>query len=102
MKKVATELEIGGELHFVIVVAIEVIDANANQSCTIHHPRTSGRGRGSSRSKRKPNKAAAGNGAGALSFHVQRLGRAVPELGRSGHDSACRSSSGSVGSCREE
>jgi hypothetical protein len=30
-----------------------------------------------------PNKAGAGNGAGALSFHVERLGRAVPDLIRS-------------------
>ena len=30
-----------------------------------------------------PNKAGAGNGARALSFHVERLGRAVPDLCRS-------------------
>jgi hypothetical protein len=32
---------------------------------------------------RKANQAGAGNGAGTLSFHVERLGRAVPDLCRS-------------------
>ena len=32
---------------------------------------------------KSPNKAGAGNGARALSFHIGRLGRAVPDLSRS-------------------
>ena len=32
--------------------------------------------------QKSPNKAVAGNGAGALSFHVERVGRAVPDLVR--------------------
>ena len=35
--------------------------------------------RSHSRKSRLPNKAGAGNGAGLLLFHVQRLGRAAPE-----------------------